>query len=334
MLDGHPRYVEASGLVHQLELWSQFATCTYNNEPVDTFCARYSNLVDRCMTSGVAPSTTIQALHFIHIMHPHFDHWAANKWDQMRRDPTTRLKLAALIQEITDEAKLRNKTATLQVQAMKGPTAPKKSKCQAPREVCTVCEKPYHSAEKCWITHPHLRPKGWTPNTKSDRAPSSLQQTTTDLTTISDSDTDLFAGYYAQFVITNHIQSTINSAIWRADSGASHHFWNDQSLFHEFHWDPLPINTGNGSVISPGHGTIHLQLCCSQGDTKLLKLANVRYTPSSFLNTVSEDILEQNDVSWRSERQQFVHLPTGEEFASVKKVNGLKMLDVTPISPA
>jgi hypothetical protein len=49
---------------------------------------------------------------------------------------------------------------------------------------------------------------------------------------------------------------------------------------------------------------------------------------------VSEDVLEQNGVSWRSERQQFVHLPTGVEFASVKKKNGLKILDATPIPPA
>jgi hypothetical protein len=49
-------------------------------------------------------------------MNPHFEHWAANKRDQMRRAPDTPLKLAVLIQEITDEAKLINQTEALQVQ--------------------------------------------------------------------------------------------------------------------------------------------------------------------------------------------------------------------------
>lgn len=55
---------------------------------------------------------------------------------------------------------------------------------------------------------------------------------------------------------------------------------------------------------------------------------NVQYTPSSFVNTISEDILEQHGVNWRSELQRFIHLPTGTEFATVTKQNGLKVLHV------
>lgn len=50
--------------------------------------------------------------------------------------------------------------------------------------------------------------------------------------------------------------------------------------------------------------------------------------PSSCLNTVSEDILEQDGISWQSEHQMFVHLRSGTEFAHVHKENGLKVLDV------
>lgn len=49
---------------------------------------------------------------------------------------------------------------------------------------------------------------------------------------------------------------------------------------------------------------------------------------------MSEDILEQHDISWQSERQMFIHLPTGMEFAHVRKENGLKVLDVQPDTDA
>jgi hypothetical protein len=52
--------------------------------------------VDRCVTAPVEPSTAIQALHFIYILHPHFKHWATNKRDQMSREPDVPLKLAVL----------------------------------------------------------------------------------------------------------------------------------------------------------------------------------------------------------------------------------------------
>lgn len=92
--------------------------------------------------------------------------------------------------------------------------------------------------------------------------------------------------------------------------------------------DSLYINIGNGLITSPGYGTVHLQIKRSCGDYKPLCLVNVRYMPSSYLNTVSEDILEKHDVSWHSEHQKFIHLPSRIEFAVVKKENGLKLLDI------
>jgi hypothetical protein len=124
------------------------------------------------------------------------------------------------------------------------------------------------------------------------------------------------------------LQSLSRSPIWIADSGASHHFCNNRALFQDYHPDPLPINTANGCITSPGYGTVCLTLCLSSGEIKPLKLVNVRHTPSSFLNTISEDLLERNGVSWRSKLQCFVHLPTGTEFASVTKQHGLKLVDL------
>lgn len=52
--------------------------------------------------------------------------------------------------------------------------------------------------------------------------------------------------------------------------------------------------------------------------------------PSSYLNTILEDILEQHGISWCSEHQRFVHLLSRIEFAHIQKENGLKVLDVHP----
>jgi hypothetical protein len=65
-----------------------------------------------------------------------------------------------------------------------------------------------------------------------------------------------------------------------------------------------------------------------------LKLTNARHTPSSFVNTISEDIIEKHGVGWRSDKQHFISLPPGSEFSSVTKQNGLKIIDATSALPA
>jgi hypothetical protein len=103
-------------------------------------------------------------------------------------------------------------------------------------------------------------------------------------------------------------------------------------MFLDYHADPLPINTGNGQVISPGYGKVCLTVKRSKGDLKPLTLVNVRCIPSSFRNGISECILKLHGISWRCELQQFVHLPSGIEFDSVSRHNGLKSKPLTPES--
>lgn len=62
----------------------------------------------------------------------------------------------------------------------------------------------------------------------------------------------------------------------------------------------MSINIGNGSNVSPGHGVVHLHIKHLDGEYKPLHLVNVHFMPSSYLNTIFEDILEQHDVGWKS----------------------------------
>jgi hypothetical protein len=46
------------------------------------------------------------------------------------------------------------------------------------------------------------------------------------------------------------------------------------------------------------------------------------------VNTISADLLERKDVFLQGQIQMFVHLPSGTEFASCKKENGMKIFEV------
>jgi hypothetical protein len=146
-------------------------------------------------------------------------------------------------------------------------------------------------------------------------------------------DPAMFAAHFVQTgQLLHQFQSDPpdNTNTWIANSGATHHFCNRKSWFAKYFEDPMPIHTGNGIVVSPGYGTVHLNLRRSKGDTQPLTLSRVRYTPFRAINTVSEDLLERRGIVWNRKLQQFIHDPTGAEFTSVSKQNGLKVLDVAP----
>lgn len=327
---------EADGLIHLQDIWANFARCKYQGEDIETFCATFRAAVDKCTAAGIVTQDNIQVLHFVTTLDSYFEHWTANKREQMRRDPKNLPSLSSLINEVVDESRRTRERAALQVVTTRVPvTTPTRSKrFNVDRaEVCVTCRLPNHSADRCFYTHPHLRPPTWRPNqvtmqhVQAQLGNLNHVQVPTPAAVV-DIEHDIFASYYAQVENDTVQQQPEHFNLWIADSGASHHFCRDRSLFVDYIVDPLPINTGNGCVTSPGKGTVHLLVKRSTGDYKPLSLVNVRYTPSSFLNTISEDILEQHGISWRSERQQFVHLSSGIEFAGVTKQNGLKVLDV------
>lgn len=121
---------------------------------------------------------------------------------------------------------------------------------------------------------------------------------------------------------------------WIADSGATNHFCNNLELLTNYVHDPLLVDTGNGTIISPGRGDVYISFRCSDGTYRPVCLQNVRYSPTSRLNTVSKWLLEQKQVYWRGELNQFVHVPSGVELFVVQHPNGLKLIDIRPVSVA
>lgn len=79
----------------------------------------------------------------------------------------------------------------------------------------------------------------------------------------------------------------------------------------------MNIGTGNGTIVSPRRGLVKLSIAQSLGQYVHIQLANVRYTPTSLLNMILEDLLEKKGIYWREELNKFIHLSSGREFASI-----------------
>lgn len=96
---------ESDGLIHAQHLWSSFALLKFDGGPIDAFCAKYRSSLDKCHTADIIIPDKIKILHFIDILDPHYDHWGANKREQMRRNPTVLPSLDTLMNEIFDECR-------------------------------------------------------------------------------------------------------------------------------------------------------------------------------------------------------------------------------------
>lgn len=314
----------SEGLIYVHDVWLEFDRCSYNEGySMETFCGTYQAILDRCASVDIIIQPKIQVIKFVGILDSHFEHWCASKREGMRQSailPT----LESLMYEICDESKRLKQRIHLQAHAHI-PSRPH----SVVLDTCTNCGLPRHKVERCWYKFPHLRREGWQPNAailkkiRDNSSASNVQLSSTN----SNIDSDIFAGAFtvhSSFLFLEQ-NAQIGIPVWIADSGASHHCCKDLALIIEYQPEPLPIQTGNGSMVSPGYGKVHLELRQSNNSYLLVYLANVRYTPTSSLNTISEELLEKRGISWRSEYQQFRHLATNSEFACITKHNSLRL---------
>ncbi|CAM6104489.1 unnamed protein product [Calypogeia fissa] len=180
----------------------------------------------------------------------------------MRQNPNQQIPLDRLILEAKEEWKRKQERATLQLHLNTTARIPSQRK-----ELCAYCRLPNHKEDTCYYKHVHLRKPGWQPNSitmqkiqERLRGAVNLQSSNHSSTSAGSPQLDLFN--FVQYSHQAHFESTseITKDSWIADSGANHHFCNSKSHLQNYIDDPLTINTGTGSVISPGHGDINLQL--------------------------------------------------------------------------
>lgn len=265
---------------------------------MELFCIRYQDAITRCLTAGIQIDSVVQAMQFITILDPHFDHWTANKRDQMRRHPTVAPSLDSLISEAKDEWRRKQERETVNIQLNVAHTAVSSNHntpsthTSVRKEICSYCRLPRHREDMCYYKHVHLRRPGWQPNTitlqkiQERLKPTNQVQVGPSVPTIDPATLNVFD--FVQFAHQAHDAQPdlLHRATWITDSGANHHFCNDQSSFSSYVADPISINTGAGLSISPGYGDIDLQLLRSDKTFRSIRLHQVRYIsiPSCLQN--------------------------------------------------
>lgn len=172
-----------------------FAHFTYTGENIELFCARYRAALDKCANTKIIIPEKIQVVQFIAILDSHYEHWAANKREQMRRHPALVPRLDVLINEIVDEccrsfevcnsASPRSQILTISSNARnsRSPRPERWSSLSVDnhaqinkkgrgidtssiggrRETCNYCGYK-HLKDRCWYKNPHLRHADWQPN--------------------------------------------------------------------------------------------------------------------------------------------------------------------------
>lgn len=180
----------SKGLVHVQHIWKKSAHYSYNVGDIKQFCTCYHASLDRCANAKILIFDKIQVIQFIVVLNAHYTHWATNKGEQMRRNPTLVLHLDTLVNEIIDECRRSTKTSDNistrpQIHAIVDPLPPTHGTSRSPR---TNCWSPLpleshtdNSSSRshrefnnyCGYKHPkhwcsyknlHLHPIDWQPN--------------------------------------------------------------------------------------------------------------------------------------------------------------------------
>jgi hypothetical protein len=204
------------------------------------------------------------------------------------------------------------------VTTIKPPANSSRSKRQRPaREPCLTCHLTNHTTDTCYHTHPNWK-TDTSINKKTLAATPSTSYPQIAVPPTASTDFDLFN--YAHYGrLTSQYKPRPPSTMWIADSGASHHFCNNQDLISNYHDDPMPIHIGVGIVTSPGSGTVHMNVHISTGEFRPLNLLTVRYLPHGSVNTISEDILEKKDVYWTGPPSGLSTNPLARKLHAVKR---------------
>ncbi|CAM6081590.1 unnamed protein product [Calypogeia fissa] len=78
---------QPQGLIQKHIHWKHFVRMKYQCEDMQTFGNKYRDAINRCVSAGIQIDPDIQTLQFISILEGHYEHWAVNKYEQMRQDP-------------------------------------------------------------------------------------------------------------------------------------------------------------------------------------------------------------------------------------------------------
>ena len=136
--------------------------------------------------------------------------------------------------------------------------------------ICPTCKRVGHTAERCWITHPELRPQRGTDNKKSANT---AQGSSTDGEKVNE------AAQNASPHSTAHTTSHANQR-WNADTGATSHMTPHRHWLQNYEPYRTPIRLANDHVIySAGRGEVLFAPVIEGKPSKNVVFTNVLHVP-------------------------------------------------------
>ena len=191
---------------------------------------------------------------------------------------------------------------------------------------CTHCHKSYHTKEKCWTLHPHLKQQAKA--RKERRGPSSKKRKTHE----DDDESDDPVGLIAHFGMTaNNDTGNLLHTQWAVDTGCSRHITYSQE--HFISYEAIPESSAyikglRGTLYAPiSRGTVKLRYKI-KGKSRSIHLTNVYHVPDCAVNLISVAQLFKigADVQFSKDSCK---IKTGKRTIIVTSRNSCWFLDIT-----
>jgi len=191
---------------------------------------------------------------------------------------------------------------------------------------CTHCHKSYHTKEKCWTLHPHLKQQAKT--RKERRGLSSKKRKIHE----DDDESDDPVGLIAHFGMTaNNDAGNLLHTQWAVDTGCSRHITHSRE--HFINYKAIPESSAHvkglgGTSCAPiGRGTVKLR-CKIKGKSRSIHLTNVYHVPDCAVNLISVAQLFKvgADIQFSKDNCK---IKTGKRIITATSRNGCWFLDTT-----
>lgn len=208
---------EGTGAVLNYNAIEQYTRIKYEDyTSLEHFIIAFKKSIEKLATLQISPPDSWHPLLFIMALSEEFPTWAERQRSNSR-SPATSLSLAALIIDITDEARKKGRTIETG-SALYGGRPNPNQKDRKPRKgkLCKNCNNPnaFHDPDKCFVTNHKLR-KEWEKKNNKKFV----------LNTQKDNDNDSersFANDLAMNICLSGIKDTEEGTLF--DTGADQHF--------------------------------------------------------------------------------------------------------------
>ncbi|TQS37241.1 hypothetical protein Golomagni_02295 [Golovinomyces magnicellulatus] len=296
---------EGSGIVVQYQELTKFISARYeDHKDLTTFITFFKNTTQRLsqvMDQGEKIPSYWPAMLFVNALQNKFPIWADRQRNRQReKNEINRPSLEDLIADIQDEAR-RDEEIGDKLNKSDGTKALNLSIENSRKgEKCKTCEK--HLAweqrtGKKWLSKDEFQKNKTSQNQENDSV-NNIKGKTVDLYSCATELRHVLPAVPVESLNTNDSgflpeimtskRCEINSGDrWLADSGADSMVTNNKLDFTAYTNHPLEIKRAGGTTISPGVGTMKLEVQLTSGTTRDIKLSSVRSMPQCPVKLVS-----------------------------------------------